>query len=454
MPAETHVEPRADRPRRGVRDGARVDLAEILEIDEDAHHARLELRRRPRRRLARAHRAGRGARGGAGRAHRRLQRRRRGPRRPAHGPRRRSTTSSHGLGATAGRGRGRMDARRPGFERDRLVRSATRARSSRRCRTAPTAPSTPSVVSNERLEFLGDAVLGIVVTDHVFRDYPAAPRGRAREGARVRGERRGARRGRGRRSSSAPALLLGKGEDASGGARSRRSSPTRWRRSSPRSTSTAGWEAARRVVLAARRRPHRRRRPPARRPRLQDAGSRSSRRDASTSCRGTRCATKVRTTRSGSSRRCSLGGEARGDGEGRSKKQAEQAARATAWELAAEPRPGRRASTTVSGIGGSRMPELPEVEVVRRDLETEIVGKRSRRSRSTGMRSVRRHRQRKQFIGRARGQEDHRRRAARQVPARAASTAATCSSCTSACPASCCARRAARETDARSTRTW
>ena len=26
--------------------------------------------------------------------------------------------------------------------------------------------------SNERLEFLGDAVLGVVVTDHVYRVYP------------------------------------------------------------------------------------------------------------------------------------------------------------------------------------------------------------------------------------------------------------------------------------------
>lgn len=31
--------------------------------------------------------------------------------------------------------------------------------------------------SNERLEFLGDAVLGLVVTDHIFRAYPALPEG-------------------------------------------------------------------------------------------------------------------------------------------------------------------------------------------------------------------------------------------------------------------------------------
>jgi formamidopyrimidine-DNA glycosylase len=45
------------------------------------------------------------------------------------------------------------------------------------------------------------------------------------------------------------------------------------------------------------------------------------------------------------------------------------------------------------------MPELPEVEVVRRDLEREVVGKRVKTVDVTGMRSIRRHRQRKQFTG-------------------------------------------------------
>ena len=70
--------------------------------------------------------------------------------------------------------------------------------------------------SNERLEFLGDAVLGLVVTDHVYRTYPALPEG---ELAKVRASV----------VNSAvlaevaceldlgPYLLLGKGEDASGG---------------------------------------------------------------------------------------------------------------------------------------------------------------------------------------------------------------------------------------------
>lgn len=35
----------------------------------------------------------------------------------------------------------------------------------------------PGLASNERLEFLGDAVLEIVVTEHIFRTYPELPEG-------------------------------------------------------------------------------------------------------------------------------------------------------------------------------------------------------------------------------------------------------------------------------------
>ncbi len=74
----------------------------------------------------------------------------------------------------------------------------------------------PGSASNERLEFLGDAVLGMVVTDHLFRTYPTLPEG---ELAKVRASLV---------SSAAlaevaaelrigDALRLGKGEDGSGG---------------------------------------------------------------------------------------------------------------------------------------------------------------------------------------------------------------------------------------------
>lgn len=35
----------------------------------------------------------------------------------------------------------------------------------------------PGAVPNERLEFLGDSVLGVVVTEHIFRAYPELPEG-------------------------------------------------------------------------------------------------------------------------------------------------------------------------------------------------------------------------------------------------------------------------------------
>jgi ribonuclease III len=70
--------------------------------------------------------------------------------------------------------------------------------------------------SNERLEFLGDSVLGLAVTDHLYRTYPDLPEGAL---AKVRASVVSAaalsevaielRLGE--------AMLLGKGEDGSGG---------------------------------------------------------------------------------------------------------------------------------------------------------------------------------------------------------------------------------------------
>ena len=74
----------------------------------------------------------------------------------------------------------------------------------------------PGTASNERLEFLGDAVLGLVVTDHIFRAYPHLPEGElakvratvvsAAALAEVAAELR-----------LGEAVLLGKGEALSGG---------------------------------------------------------------------------------------------------------------------------------------------------------------------------------------------------------------------------------------------
>jgi ribonuclease-3 len=103
--------------------------------------------------------------------------------------------------------------------------------------------------SNERLEFLGDAVLGLVVTDVLFAQYPDRPEGQLAQTravvvsaatlAEVGGE-----------MGVGPHLLLGKGELASGG------------RAKPSILADAveaiigavyldgGMEAARRLVLA------------------------------------------------------------------------------------------------------------------------------------------------------------------------------------------------------------
>ncbi len=49
------------------------------------------------------------------------------------------------------------------------------------------------------------------------------------------------------------------------------------------------------------------------------------------------------------------------------------------------------------------MPELPEVETIRRGLEREVVGKRIKAVEVTGMRSIRRHTNKKQFVARLEG---------------------------------------------------
>ena len=74
---------------------------------------------------------------------------------------------------------------------------------------------------NERLEFLGDAVLGLVVTDHLYRTHPELPEGNL---AKLRASvvnmhaLAGVARGLGDGGLGAH-LLLGKGEELTGGAR-------------------------------------------------------------------------------------------------------------------------------------------------------------------------------------------------------------------------------------------
>ncbi|HEX2023760.1 MAG TPA: ribonuclease III [Acidimicrobiales bacterium] len=74
----------------------------------------------------------------------------------------------------------------------------------------------PGNLSNERLEFLGDAVLGLVVTDYLYRNYPDLPEGQLAQvrasvvNAEVLAEVA-------EEIDLGASLKLGKGEDASGG---------------------------------------------------------------------------------------------------------------------------------------------------------------------------------------------------------------------------------------------
>ena len=70
--------------------------------------------------------------------------------------------------------------------------------------------------TNERLEFLGDAVLGIFVTDAIFHDYPDAPEGQlARLRAAVVNSKSLAEVARA--LGIGPHIRLGRGEEATAG---------------------------------------------------------------------------------------------------------------------------------------------------------------------------------------------------------------------------------------------
>ncbi len=196
----------------------------------------------------------------------------------------------------------------------------------------------PGHPSNERLEFLGDAVLGLIVTDHIFAAYPELPEG---ELAKVRAS-----------VVSAAALsevavelhlgetiLLGKGENASGG------------REKPSILADAleavigavylegGWDTASTVVLdllgeriaSASEGPggqdYKTRLQELAAQRFTELPRYSVRDDGPDHAKS--FFAEVRIT-----------GEVRGRGTGRSKKQAEAAAARRAWESLLEPAPG------------------------------------------------------------------------------------------------------------------
>jgi ribonuclease-3 len=75
---------------------------------------------------------------------------------------------------------------------------------------------TPGTESNERLEFLGDAVLGIVVTDHLYRSSPDLAEGSLAK-ARAAVVSTEALAAMAEPLGVGPALRLGRGEEASRG---------------------------------------------------------------------------------------------------------------------------------------------------------------------------------------------------------------------------------------------
>jgi ribonuclease-3 len=188
---------------------------------------------------------------------------------------------------------------------------------------------TEGAESNERLEFLGDAVLGLVVTDHLFRTYPDLPEG---ELAKVRASvvNSAALAEVAADLDIGAALLLGKGEDQSGG------------REKPSILADAmeavigavyldgGWEPSAELVMGLLGE------------RIEEAAAGPGGQDYKTRLQelsahrfehlpkyevhddGPDHAKRFYAT-------VTLGGEVQGNGEGRSKKQAEQAAAREAW---------------------------------------------------------------------------------------------------------------------------
>ena len=188
----------------------------------------------------------------------------------------------------------------------------------------------PGWESNERLEFLGDSVLGLIVTTHLFRTYSDIPEG---ELTKVRASV----------VNSAtlaevaieldlgPSLMLGKGEDQSGG----REKPSILADATEALIGACyidqGWDAAEAAVMAhfgAR---------------IEEAAAGPGGQDYKTRLQEL-CARlfdqlpRYTVTDQGPDHAkefdatVSLKGEPRGFGRGRSKKQAEQAAAREAWE--------------------------------------------------------------------------------------------------------------------------
>lgn len=186
-----------------------------------------------------------------------------------------------------------------------------------------------AVESNERLEFLGDAVLGLVVTDYMYRRYPLLPEG---ELAKIRASVVNAEVLAEVAASIAlgPALLLGKGEDASGGRAKTSILADALEAVIAAVYLDGGWETAQRVVLGLLE------------SRIDEAAEGPGGHDYKSLLQELAARRfdrlpryQVRDEGPDHAKHFTatvlVGGVTRGEGEGRSKKQAEQAAAAAAW---------------------------------------------------------------------------------------------------------------------------
>jgi ribonuclease-3 len=205
----------------------------------------------------------------------------------------------------------------------------------------------PGFESNERLEFLGDAVLSLVVTDHIFATYPALPEG---ELAKMRAAVVSAATlaDVAAELQLGSAILLGKGEGVSGG------------REKPSILADAleavigalyidrGWEAARDLVLDLLG------------DRISEASEGPGGQDYKTrlqelAARQFGSLPRYTVTDEGPDHakrffaEVSVAGQAQGRGEGRSKKQAEASAARAAWEQLRDPGAGAELELAASG---------------------------------------------------------------------------------------------------------
>ena len=265
MPAETHTN-QGPLDRQGVFELIRDQLADILETDPssitegasfvedlDADSlALIELVEALEEEL--------------GERTRRVPHRRRGPRGPAHGPRRRRlrrTPSSRGVEAGA---EGAADTGRATWRTASATSSLLRQALAHRSWCGEQEGGAPS---NERLEFLGDAVLGLVVAGYTFGALPRLRRGEAGQGPLGRRQRPRAGRGgrRARRRRGPPAR---QGEEGSGGRTKASILADAFEAVIGAVYLDAGWEAARAAGAAPAGRAHRAGRRGARRLRPQE----------------------------------------------------------------------------------------------------------------------------------------------------------------------------------------